>query len=127
MALGMQTRQLDIIEANASQSRESMERMLERMLIEWLKSGETRWSDLAAALDSGPALVSETVLANEIRNEHCRDFILPSENTIRQQSPPRRQEHHREHHRENHWEHPFRCDDRRKFYYLASHIILAVF
>ena len=120
----MQTRQLDIIEANASQSRESVERMLERMLIEWLKSGETRWSDLAAALDSGPALVSETVLAKEIRNEHCRDFNLPSEKTKRQQSPPRRREHH---HRENHWEHPFRCDDRRKVYYLASHIILAVF
>ena len=48
IALGVKRQHLDIIEADARE----VERMLERMLSQWLTSDQTYWSDLARALDS---------------------------------------------------------------------------
>ena len=106
LGIALEVQHLDIIEAD---NKESVERMLEKMLRQWLTSDETYWSDLARALDS--PLVIQTALAKKIRDSHCPDFILPSE-TLRQQSPQQRREH----------PHPFPCDDKRKFYDLVSHV-----
>ena len=76
IALKMQCYDLDAIEQNAGSS--GVQQMLVNMLNQWLLSDQTRtWPEIVTALDS--PTVGHTGLAKEIRDEYCRDYLLPSE------------------------------------------------
>ena len=73
-ALKMEQSDLDAIEKNAGGA---VDRALQLMLTQWLKSDEERtWSQIVDALES--QVVSERKLAKEIRDKHCRSYALDS-------------------------------------------------
>ena len=77
IALKMKQADLDAIEKDTSGS---VDRALQNMLTQWLKSDEDcTWSQIAEALDS--AVVSEKKMAKSLRGKYCADYVLESERT----------------------------------------------
>ena len=77
IALKMKQTDLDAIEKDTTGA---VDRALQNMLTQWLKSDEDcTWSQIAEALDS--SVVSEKKMAKSLRTKYCADYVLESERT----------------------------------------------
>ena len=79
IALKVEKSDLDAIEKNTGGD---VDRALQDMLSQWLRLEEVRtWPLIIEALES--SVVADKVLAKELRDKHCPDYVLESEGNRR--------------------------------------------